>query len=296
MRGFRSVPRRKCFNRRATASQLFSSFCTCCYALVVVACLGIAPLAWVGPFPQPDLIDVSCFGDSHTEGIFGAPWVPSLAQKLQRRCCNYGQNMWTAESVYRRALVAQPSEEATVLVGSNDVMMDLARRAGNHAMLILYKTSNGLPLDYQPTVQTFAAAFRRLVLAVPARRIVVASLPPLGESLCDEANAVIQEYNAKLREVINEDPRIIYAPFNENLPQTADSDVFDASYVGFAATISQMYWHTALRWLPCGQSFDSLAATSQRCIVHDKIHLTEASAALLTELFAEALERPMQAM
>ncbi|CAE7399145.1 unnamed protein product [Symbiodinium natans] len=80
----------------------------CAYA--VLSCER--PSAWV----------VSCFGDSHTEGIYGAPWVPTLERRLRVECRNFGRNAWTAASVARRADAAPSAEFAVVLAGTNDVL------------------------------------------------------------------------------------------------------------------------------------------------------------------------------
>merc|ERR1711974_368592 len=91
-----------------------------------------------------------------------------------------------------------------------------------------------------------------------------------------------------LRAAVAADPRAVYVPFGESLRGTS-GEPFDASYIGFASTISQMYAHTGYRWSPLGPSFDALAARSGRSVVHDKIHLTERSAAKLLDLFATVL-------
>lgn len=245
----------------------------------------------VSQVSRPSL--VSCFGDSHTEGIFGAPWVQQLERLLGQKCRNYGVNAWTAESVARRAALAQPSEDAVVLAGSNDAMMELAWRAGNDAILTVYRGWNSLPFDYRPSIQAYGATFRRLLSVVPARgRIVVVSLPPLGEAASGEAVELVARYNAELRAIVREDPRAVYIPFGESLRKAADGEDFDASYSGFATTIANMFSHTAVRWLPLGQSFDSLASRNGLKCTHDKIHLTEASTAVLLELLLAELGKP----
>merc|ERR1712216_799422 len=128
-------------------------------------------------------------------------------------------------------------------------------------------------------------------------RVIVLSLPPLGEATSGEAVAVIDEYNEAIRSLAKEDPRAIYVPFGERLreleaPKNAAGEAFDATYWGWAATIASMYAQTALRWLPGGPSFDDLAARSGRRIVHDKIHLTEAAASCLLDLVTDVLSSP----
>jgi len=232
---------------------------------------------------------VGCFGDSHTEGLHGAPWVASLQRQLGRVCINYGKNAWTVESVLRSAESATPVQDATILVGTNNVLMELALRRSNQAMLSLYRALNLLPLDYEPGIERYSASLRQLLKTVPASgRITVASLPPLAGR---EASDLIAAYNEEIYAVVNEYPSAIYVPFGERLESLREHerDAFDASYVGFSKTISQMYYHTALRWSPNGPSFDDLAAKQRRSVLHDNIHLTEASVSVLLDLLSQAL-------
>lgn len=254
-------------------------------------------LAWglaVGSFTLPwrplSAWVVSCFGDSHTEGIYGAPWVPDLQRRLRVECRNFGRNAWTAASVARRADAAQGAEAAVVLAGTNDAMLELAWRAGNQGMLSIYRALNQLPADYEPSQEAFAASFRHLLQAVKASRVAVLSLPPLGEAASGEAAEVIASYNRQIRDVVQTDPRAEYVPFAEHLDGVS-GEGFDASSTAFSQTIAQMYFHTGLRWLPGGPSFDFLAQRCGREVVHDKIHLTEKSAGTLLELVSRALTR-----
>ncbi|CAJ1410984.1 unnamed protein product [Effrenium voratum] len=232
---------------------------------------------------------VGCFGDSHTEGIFGAEWVPQLQRRLRRECRNFGRNAWTCASVQRCAEQALWSPKATLLAGSNDAMMELAAAAGNQGMVAVYRSLNQLPADYVPSRRSFAKAFRSLLAAVPADRVAVLSLPPLGEApkAANSAAELLEGYNQEIRSAVEADARACYVPFGEAL-QSGGHGGFDASSFGFAQTIAQMYAHTALQQLPFF-SFDSLGKLYGRQVVHDKIHLTERSARTLVDLVAEAL-------
>ncbi|CAJ1410985.1 unnamed protein product [Effrenium voratum] len=276
---------------------------------------------------------VGCFGDSHTEGIFGAEWVPQLQRRLRRECRNFGRNAWTCASVQRCAEQALWSPKATLLAGSNDAMMELAAAAGNQgtfewitamsglsildvgagrwgaaeralcgvirlaavrisefvAEILPSAGQNQLPADYVPSRRSFAKAFRSLLAAVPADRVAVLSLPPLGEApkAANSAAELLEGYNQEIRSAVEADARACYVPFGEAL-QSGGHGGFDASSFGFAQTIAQMYAHTALQQLPFF-SFDSLGKLYGRQVVHDKIHLTERSARTLVDLVAEAL-------
>eukprot|EP00913_Durusdinium_trenchii_P032718 g30626.t1 len=235
---------------------------------------------------------VGCFGDSHTEGLYGAEWVSQLQRRLRRECVNFGRNAWTCASVERRVRQAPALEEAVLLAGTNDAMMELAARAGNEGMLSLYRTMNQLPAEYEPSRENFSKSFRSLLAAVRAPRVAVLSLPPLGEaSEKSEAARLLEGYNEEIRRAVDDDTRerVTYVPFGEQLKGKSGED-FDASSSGFSQSIAQMFLHTALRRVPgIGPSFDTLGSFYGREVVHDKIHLTERSASLLVELLAEAL-------
>lgn len=237
---------------------------------------------------------MSCFGDSLTEGVYSAPWVEALEQRLERPCQNFGVNALTAARVARRANDAASSDWAVVLAGTNDAMLELADRANNKAMLAFYFLRNGLPLDYRPGPEAFAAAYRGLLASVRARRVAVVSLPPLGEAETGAAADVIAAYNARIKQMAADDPRCVYVPFAEALasrmpPASRDGQKFSASTAGFGRSIALMFGNTAIRRLPLGPDFQALAAGRGLTVTHDKIHLTEPAAAILLELLVGAL-------
>jgi len=235
---------------------------------------------------------VSCIGDSHTRGVCGAPWVPALETRLGCPCVNHGADGETAAAITRRAAKLDFAERAVVLAGTNDALLELAARAGNSAMAGLYRRQSRLPEDYEPSAGTFGAAFRRLLRAVPAGRVVAVSLPPLGEAAAGAAAEVVGAYNAEIRAAVAESPNATYAAFGEALrPRLPPGGApFDASSDGFGRAVRDLFLHRALRAVPLGPSFGALARLRGRRVLHDQIHLTEASAATLVEVVAEALE------
>eukprot|EP00435_Cladocopium_sp_Y103_P026428 s1846_g6.t1 len=260
-----------------------------CAGLVAISVCSLGCLTW----STLTSCAVGCFGDSHTEGIYGAPWVDELQRRLRRECVNFGRNAWTCKSVQRRAAQAPILDEAVVLAGTNDAMMELAARAGNTGMISVYRGLNQLPAEYVPSIESFATSFKELLSSVRAEKVAVLSLPPLGEAN-GRAAELLSLYNQEIHRLVEEDERAIYVPFGEALEKRSGED-FDASSPAFSQTIAQMFAHTALRRLPFGPSFDTLGSFYGREAVHDKIHLTEKSARILVDLLVEVLEPELQA-
>lgn len=236
---------------------------------------------------------VVCFGDSHTRGVCGAPWVVALSKRLNRACANRGVNGETVAAVARRISLERPSEDAVVLVGTNDALLELAWRAGSTRMLRMYLEQNRLSSNYIPSASKFGAAYRRLLAEVPARRIVATSLPPIGEASTGIAADIISEYNAEIRAAVELDRRLVYAPFFEALHpwptlQRGGGALFDGSAKCFSNFVRDMTLNMAARALPFG-SFDRLARQRGRSVTHDQVHLTEASAATLVDVLAGRL-------
>merc|ERR1719401_2034255 len=106
-------------------------------------------------------------------------------------------------------------------------------------MLASYCGLNWLPLGYKADIRSFEEAFRKLLAAVPADRMAVASIPPLGDGMPGGDGAeVIAEYNAKVRELVKESPRAVYVPLWETLGDSDGMESFDASFSSFAGTIA----------------------------------------------------------
>jgi len=235
---------------------------------------------------------VSCLGDSHTRGEVGAPWLPALQKRLGVPCDNYGRDGETAGAIALRARQLAPTEYAVVLAGTNDALLELVTRTGNAAMLRAYRRQSSLPDDYRPSVTAFGAAFRSLLKAVPARWVVAASLPPVGEATEGEAVDVVEAYNVEIRAAVEEAPKTVYAAFGEalrpRLPPPGRGQPFDASAAGFNSAVRDMLLHRALHAVPFGPSLGSLAWLRGRRVLHDQIHLTESSSAALVEVIAGA--------
>ncbi|CAL1131996.1 unnamed protein product [Cladocopium goreaui] len=205
-----------------------------CAGLVAISVCSLGCLTW----PTLTSCAVGCFGDSHTEGIYGAPWVDELQRRLRRECVNFRRNAWTCKSVQRRAAQAPILDEAVVLAGTNDAMMELAARAGNTGMLSVYRGLNQLPAEYVPSIESFATSFKELLSSVRAEKVAVLSLPPLGES-DGRAAELLSLYNQEICRLVEEDERAIYVPFGEALEKRSGED-FDASSPAFSQTIAQM--------------------------------------------------------
>mmetsp|Transcript_25124 Transcript_25124/g.83812 ORF Transcript_25124/g.83812 Transcript_25124/m.83812 type:complete len:301 (+) Transcript_25124:85-987(+) len=234
--------------------------------------------------------EIACFGDSHTRGVCGAPWLPKLQARLGRPCVNQGVDGQCASAIACRAATSPIARDAVVLAGTNDALLELSWRAGNKAMFGMYMKQNELPDGYEPSQASFGVAFRGLLAAVKAQRVIVVSLPPLGEAENGLAADVIAAYNCEIRSAVLNDPRAEYAPFSEEMKgrllRTGGAP-FDASRSGFNAAVKDMFLHRALRGVPLGPSFDRLARRLGRRAVHDGIHLTEASAEILVDVLAD---------
>jgi len=213
-------------------------------------------------FPQPPApAQVICFGDSHTRGVCGAPWVVALSKRLNRSCENRGANGETVAAVTRRIPRDMACTDAVVLVGTNDALLELAWRASSTRMVRMYLQQNRMSSDYTPSASNFGAAYRRLLASVPARRIVATSLPPIGGSLSGVAAEVIADYNKEIRAAVELDRRVVYAPFFEALRPAllrGAGTPFDGSASCFSSFMREMTMNMAARALPFG-SFDRLA-------------------------------------
>ncbi|EFJ49784.1 hypothetical protein VOLCADRAFT_89592 [Volvox carteri f. nagariensis] len=166
---------------------------------------------------------VLCLGDSHTLGVCGAPWVPGLAAALPRlRYVNTGVNGTQAKNVHSRLEklilgVRGKLAGVTLLIGTNDCLLALAQETNDFWGQQHYMLNNGY--TGPANVDTFRKQYRELTADIAERlrqraaasgsgsepiKLMIVTLPPIGEALDDKANKRVDEYNTVIREATAE--------------------------------------------------------------------------------------------
>jgi acyl-CoA thioesterase I len=228
---------------------------------------------------------VVCVGDSSTHGRSSGDHVAELQRRSGpggTRFVNAGVDGDLAWNVLQRLdrVVACRPDVVTLLVGTNDVLATLdARREA------FYRRRKHIPrtptLDwYRECVDAVLGRLRSETTA----RLAVLDLPPLGEDLSGETNRRVGAYDAALREVAAAHG-VPVLPLHDRLvamlPPGHRPPPFDGSS---AVMLKATFAHLLLR-----RSLDEIGRRKGLAVLSDHVHLTERSAAVVSDLIGDFL-------
>ncbi|MGW3294048.1 SGNH/GDSL hydrolase family protein [Streptomyces xiamenensis] len=225
---------------------------------------------------------VACLGDSLTRAQLSVDYLELLARRHAAddvRFVRFGVNGDFAYNLVRRldAVVADPPEVITVLVGTNDARASLAGYPVERAM-------QRKQLPERPSAgwfqQCLGAVVERLRTETDAT-IGLLSLPVLGQQLDGAAARASRAYSRLVAEVATTH-RAAYLPLHER--QMEELRKADPPPVPYrdptpAATVGVLLRHTVLR-----QSFDAISRRRGLVLTTDHIHQNGRGAALVAEV------------
>lgn len=155
-------------------------------------------------------IKFHALGDSLTEGSVSASYVDILKKKLgdDYLVSNFGINGNLSYNLLGRvAPIADDSPEiATILIGTNDIYSQFA------PLLYLDKK-----VPKKPIADQYERNLRDIINSFSSdTRIMLISVPPIGEILDSKHNQLVGEINDVIRKLANEFD-LTYIPFSESL-------------------------------------------------------------------------------
>jgi len=264
---------------------------------VVVLVLGVVGFAgWrMGqpPAGHPDEVVASgaidrdgpvlvCLGDSITQAGLGADWVAGLRQRLEGHAVVVnagvgGQVAWDLRQ--RLDDLARCRPDAIVLmVGSNDAVGALG--GGWRSFY-----ESGRP--QAPSEEWFAEQYGALVgeLLALTPRVVVMTLPPLGEDPGGQVEAIVQRQNESIRAIAADrgvDVLDLHPAFLRLRPDSGTS----RGVPFMSGPLHFMRWGIAstIRRRILGQSWDSIGQSRGLVMTVDTIHPNDRAGAAMLEL------------
>ena len=226
---------------------------------------------------------IAFLGASLIEGSISAPLPPRVIARLGRddiHVLNAGVNGDLAWNVARRAstVVAWKPDVMFIMAGSNDVLASLTEGRARR-----YRRWKKLPQapDAQFSRDSFSALFDA-VCAVP--RVIVGTLPPLGEDLDSDACARVRTTN-----------EVIAQAASERGWTVADIYTVIAARIGSGGrplpsrdylVVSAVLQRHILR-----RSYESIARTHGFRALSDGIHLTEGSGDAAADVIVSAMRQ-----
>ena len=226
---------------------------------------------------------IAFLGASLIEGSISAPLPPRVIARLGRddiQVLNAGVNGDLAWNVARRApaAVAWKPDVLFIMAGSNDVLASLTESRARRYMR--WKKLPQAP-DAQFSCDSFDALFDA-VGTVP--RVIVGTIPPLGEDLDGDACARVRT-------------------INEMIAQAASKRGWTVAdvYTAIAARIGSggrplpgrdhLVLSAILQRLILRRSYESIARTHGFRALSDGIHLTEGSADAAADVIVSAIRQ-----
>jgi lysophospholipase L1-like esterase len=230
---------------------------------------------------------VALLGASLVHGRIGASFADVLASRLGPhgfQFINAGVNGDLAYNARRRldAVIACEPDVVIALIGSNDVMASLgARRALGYA---LYKR-----LPRRPNLPWFRENLTAIATELTTRtraRVVLCSLPTLGERIDADVNRQLARYNAVVRDVADQ-YGTGYLALHEHLDAWLEQ-IGHASGPPFAKAAQRTAEALVKRYV-LGRDWDAIAESHGYALFVDGVHASDRGAFIIADEFERYL-------
>ncbi|MFF2233775.1 SGNH/GDSL hydrolase family protein [Streptomyces anulatus] len=230
---------------------------------------------------------VACLGDSLTRAQFSVDYLGLLERRHPPgdvRLDRFGVNGDFAHNLLQRldAVVTNPPDVITVLIGTNDARASLADYPVDQVM-------KRKQLPERPSAGWFQQCLGAVVARLRAETdatIGLLSLPVLGQQLDGAAARASQSYSRMVAEVAATD-EVVYLPLHERQTEElrrADPPPVPYREVTPAAVVGVLVQHAVLR-----RSLDTIARRRGLVLTTDHIHQNSRGAALVAEVIDAGL-------
>lgn len=232
-------------------------------------------------------IRIACLGDSLTRAQFSADYLDLLERGHPAgdvRLARFGTNGDFAYNLLQRldAVVTNPPDVITVLIGTNDARASLAGYPLDQAM-------KRKKLPARPSADWFRQCLEAVVARLRAETdatIGLLSLPVLGQQLDGAAAQASQAYSRIIADVAAAH-EVAYLPLHERqVEELRQADPQPISYRDAtpAAVIGVLVQHAVLR-----RSLDTISRRRGLVLTTDHIHQNSRGAALIAEVIEAGL-------
>ncbi len=228
-------------------------------------------------------------GDSLTHGKVGVGYLELLEEKHNRHnmtIINAGINGDFVWNLLQRIdeIVECAPDAIFILIGTNDALATLPIR-----FLGIAQRRKGLPRPpaFEWYIESLRSLVKNLIERTPSK-VVLMSIPPIGETLDSKANVVAMEYSRAIRDIAME-MNVGFIPVNEMM------NAYLAEHPSHPAfplknAIKGMSF-ALIRHYIFGKDWDSLSQDSGQVLHIDHIHLNSAGARIIAELVSSYLSK-----
>lgn len=224
---------------------------------------------------------IACLGDSLTRAQFSVDYLDLLGRRHSSgdvQLARFGTNGDFAYNLLQRldAVVTNPSDVITVLIGTNDARASIAGYPVEQAM-------KRKQLPERPSADWFQQCLGAVVARLRAETdatIGLLSLPVLGQQLDGAAAQASQAYSRMIAEVADSN-EVAYLPLHERQIEElrqADPPPIPYREATPAAVVGVLAQHTLLR-----RSLDTISRRRGLVLTTDHIHQNSRGATLIAE-------------
>ncbi|MFD8800070.1 SGNH/GDSL hydrolase family protein [Streptomyces atroolivaceus] len=232
-------------------------------------------------------VRIACLGDSLTRALISVDYLDLLGRRHppgDLHLARFGANGDFAYNLLRSldAVIANPPDVITVLIGTNDARASLAGYRVEKAM-------KRKQLPERPSASWFQQCLGSVVERLRAETdatIGLLSLPVLGQQLDGAAAQASQRYSRMIAEVATTD-EVTYLPLHERQTEElrhADPPPIAYREVTPAAGLGVFVQHAVFR-----RSLDTISQRRDLVLTTDHIHQNSRGAALIADVIDSGL-------
>ena len=172
---------------------------------------------------------IACFGDSITVGRPGTSYLKYL--KYKRNYRNFGLGGDTLLGLSKRIddfLMESSCDKFIIEIGCNDILLPYLRDCSKRWTKVVDKiiARGSVPLSKS---SDFTAQYEKLICKLSDKKIIIVSIPCIGENLENDLNQKVVEYNGSIKNLCKK-YGITYIDFNvwqrEKINKEPTSDYF----------------------------------------------------------------------
>jgi len=231
---------------------------------------------------QPNKKIIACIGDSLTHGNIGQSWVDYLREEFPNDIfLNEGINGNTAWQVLQRLdpiLKCKP-DLIILMIGTNDALGSFDIDSG-----LRYKKNNNLP--EVPSFEKYKEQLLELIDKIGlSSKVVICTLPPIGENMDSEANKHVNKFNDYI-ELVATQKNISLLTVSDALWSDINSRTYSLKleYNPKAIPLLRRIFGGIFHHYLFKKSWDDIAKAKGQWILFDQIHLNERGAKVVYKI------------
>ncbi len=235
-------------------------------------------------------IKIACLGDSITKGRFSYNWIKQLSNEFKEKSIhffNFGKDGELAFNALQRiddVINIQP-EYVFILLGTNDINAIMCEANTKRYM-------RGEKLPQRPNIEWYLENIEKITTLLKSKtkaKIVLISIPILGEDLKNIANKTVDKYNEKIKEYSLQNKIAYIDLYQKMFSFLLENSVKNVRPLSLGLGL---IFKAFLRRYILFQDWNTISQKHQLLLTTDFIHLNTTSGKMLAEMVKNHIEIP----